>query len=145
MKQLKVGLTDQLRQQLEAETKKSLRTLSDEIRQRLESSLADARLYPGLKELGEEVAQMAQFLLLLLANPDIEVDDAVFFSALEEAVKAWLELNYKPAKGAQGNVRQLLATIQASKKKSAGKKSAADPKTLGQAAASHLFMVTYEL
>jgi hypothetical protein len=123
MQQLKIGLTDEQREQLEAKAKAAKRTLSEEIRRRLESSLYDDKLYPAAKQFGDDIAQLAQFLMGLLRVHD-EADDATVIGALKLAIPIWLDLEYKP-KG--------------------GKRSTVDLETLARAAAHHIFAIRHEL
>jgi hypothetical protein len=64
MQQVKIGLTDRLRSDLDKAAKRAGRTLSEECRLRLEDSLIDEELPEFARVAGREVAIIAQIVLL---------------------------------------------------------------------------------
>lgn len=67
MQQVKIGLTDKQRGALEAAAKKNGRTLSEEVRLRLESSLLDDELSDFARVAGREVSMIVQIVTLSAA------------------------------------------------------------------------------
>jgi hypothetical protein len=64
MQQVKIGLTDRLRSDLNKAAKRAGRTLSEECRLRLEDSLIDENLFDFARTAGREVAIIAQIVML---------------------------------------------------------------------------------
>jgi hypothetical protein len=72
MKQVKIGLTEKLRQRLDEAAKVEGRTLSEEVRTRLEESIYDDSMPDFARVMGREVATIAQIVMLsaLEKKPD---------------------------------------------------------------------------
>jgi hypothetical protein len=127
MRTIKISLNPSDLAALESKAKLHRCSLSEETRRRLESSIVEDRLDLRARRWGYEVSQLANFILRSLSEGNaVEVDEEVFDAALCESLKAWLKMRVKTE-----NMKS-------------AKKSSADPKTLGHAAAHHLFMIQHE-
>jgi hypothetical protein len=70
MKQVKVGLTGKQRRELERSAKKIGRSLSEEVRRRVDMSLLDEKFSPFAHEVAEEVKWLAQMVLVSALEKD---------------------------------------------------------------------------
>lgn len=96
MKQLKVGLTDQIRDELDRAAKKRGLSTSEEARFRLEASLQLDHYDPAVLEIAAHVRELANSVAIyensgLRASPDWQ-NDPVLVEALKQAIEAWFSL-----------------------------------------------------
>jgi Arc-like DNA binding domain len=103
MKQIKVGLPDTTREYLEERARSNERSLSEEVRARIDQSVVDDRFDKAAQELGRDVMRLAQ-----MSAEGIKWDtggswqeDLKHLQALKVAIDAWLDhvaltLNLKP-------------------------------------------------
>ena len=122
MKQIKVGLSDNAREYFEECAQKNGRSLSEEVRIRLDQTRLDDRFDLPTKELGQDIMQLARMISMSTKWTGSEgwwSNDIRQFEALKVAVETWLNET--------GNSVQLAAT---------GNNSTADPVTLGKSTAA---------
>jgi hypothetical protein len=103
MKQIKVGLPDSTRDYLDERARSNERSLSEEVRARVDQSVVDDRFDKAAQELGRDVMRLAQ-----MSAEGIKWDaggswqeDLKHLQALKVAIDAWLDnvaltLNLKP-------------------------------------------------
>ena len=130
MKQLKVGLTDAQRTHLETVASINGHSVSEEIRRRLDRSIAEDQFDFMSQEIGNYVKWIASMLLQDIGwgpRPAWTWDnDARMHEALRIALAAWLESKKPPPPSPDSQVPDF------------------DPKTLGLAAANNYRMLKAE-